>query len=43
MIYIYRIAGFFSECFPTPEAAVSFARNMGLEGRVVMRAYRVTA
>jgi hypothetical protein len=39
-VYFYRVSGF-SDCFSTPADAVSFARNMGLEGRIVCRAYRV--
>jgi hypothetical protein len=34
----YRCLG---ETFPTPQEALSYARNMGLEGKVTMRAVLV--
>ena len=41
-ITFYRVQGF-SECFSRLEDATAFARNMGLEGRITMRVYRVAA
>ncbi len=38
MIYLYKILG---EYFLTPQDALAYARNMGLEGPVVVRPVRI--